>query len=239
MKEKNQKEKNQEGYVVRISENALISLFLSAMEAYAVKHLNIKSSSNTSLECIGSLFGHEVKMHSGETLYHIEFATVDTSAEQKRSEVTSSEMATRMKIDVFNSFWPHLTYMGEFHSHPSKSWHDPDRYLSEYDKNDFITDKSWLDIPLRVAIVVAIASMEKAGTKACTMIQSNCVETTFGNLKVWLTAYCVYWDKNKKSLNLTEDKDKQVILDCPSLTGLDWEHVDFGRIKKGQYASNE
>jgi len=51
-------------YVVRVSENALISLVLSSLEAYSVKKKDIKEKGRpkSRIEVYGSLFGHEVIM---------------------------------------------------------------------------------------------------------------------------------------------------------------------------------
>lgn len=100
--------KNEEGYIVRISENALISLILNGLEAYAVFHKNITKGKRKGLETYGSIFGYETIIADGRTLYSIEFANVDTSSHQKPNEVSYNEKSIELKCETLKSFWPHI-----------------------------------------------------------------------------------------------------------------------------------
>lgn len=233
--------KNHKGYVVRVSENALISLVLSSLEAYAVKKKDItgKGRPQTRIETFGSVFGYELIMRDMRTLYQIEIAHVDTSAAQRRSSVDYSEEAILMKVDAITSFWPHLDYLGDFHSHPYKNKKevtDIKGYFLSSDDRKSLNDDFWTKIKYRVGLVITIAAMEKAGTKACDWVASNCVEATLGNYRIWVASYCAYRDNNE--YRYTKDNDSHVTLDCPALTGLQWEHTDFGRFKKGKHSSS-
>lgn len=224
-------------FVIRLSERALVSLLLNCLEAYSISNLNIKGKGHPRkrLEIAGCLFGNEIAMKSGEVLYQIEMANVDTTARQERSSVHQNYQAALIKVNLVSSFWPHLEYLGDFHSHPygkyNEVYRDEGFSLSETDRKDILEDENfWKGLNYRVGIVITIGSMERASRKECISIADNCLEATLGNFKVWITAYCAYESGGK--LVLTEDKDPSVILDCPSLNGLRWEHVDFGRVKE-------
>ena len=233
--------KNYKRYVVRVSENALISLILSSLEAYSVKKKDIKEKGRpkSRIEVYGSLFGHEIVMKNKEILYQVEMAHTDTTAEQRRSSVAENKEAISLKADVITSFWPHLIYLGDFHSHPfryTKEVLDNKKYFMSEDDREWLNNNFWKQKGYRVGLVVTIAAMEKAGTKACGWIANNCVEATLGNCRMWLAAYCAY--SQKSEYRYTNDNDISVTLDCPALTGLRWEHADFGRFKNGKYTSS-
>lgn len=231
---------NYKRYVVRISENALMSLVLSSLEAYSVKKKDIKEKGRpkSRIEVYGSLFGHEIIMKNKTILYHVEMANTDTTAEQRRSSVDVNREAISLKADIVTSFWPHLIYLGDFHSHPFKNTKvvlDNKMYFMSENDREWLNDNFWKQKGYRVGLVITIAAMEKAGRKASACVASNCVEATLGNYRMWLAAYCAYSQKGE--YKYTNDNDVCVTLDCPALTGLRWEHADFGRFKNGQYKS--
>lgn len=228
-------------YVVRVSENALISLVLSSLEAYSVKKKDIKEKGRpkSRIEVYGSLFGHEVIMKNKEILYQVEMAHTDTTAEQRRSSVDENKEAISLKADVITSFWPHLIYLGDFHSHPfknTKEVRNNKMYFMSQDDREWLKDNFWKQKGYRVGLIMTLAAMEKAGRKANDWVATNCVEATLGNYRMWLSAYCAYSQKGE--YQYTNDNDATVTLDCPALTGLRWEHSDFGRFKNGKYNSS-
>lgn len=228
-------------YVIRVSENALISLVLSSLEAYSVKKKDIKEKGRpkSRIEVYGSLFGHEVIMKDKEILYQVEMAHTDTTAEQRRSSVDENKEAISLKADVITSFWPHLIYLGDFHSHPfknTKEVRNNKMYFMSQDDREWLKDNFWKQKGYRVGLIMTLAAMEKAGRKANDWVATNCVEATLGNYRMWLSAYCAYSQKGE--YRYTNDNDATVTLDCPALTGLRWEHSDFGRFKNGKYNSS-
>jgi len=242
--------KNNEGYVVRLSENALLSLVLNGLEAYAVFDMNKKSGPKRGLETYGSLIGYETKMKDERTLFQIELANVDTSAKRNKDSVKNNEDATRLKSDTLKSFWPHLEYLGDFHTHPYKCYTDVDDiegyYLSEDDRKDLAENSSsWDGYGYRAGLVVAIGELKIAGSKNRDWVGSECtcVQMTLGNLRLWITAYCAFLDDKKKKLVYTDDNDPLVFLDCPSITGFAGEYIEYGRFgkrgKDGFYCSGK
>jgi len=229
-------------YIVRISEGALISLVLSSLEAYSVDKKDIKEKGRpkSRIEVYGSLFGHTVLMKSKETLYQIEMAHTDTTAEQRRRSVEVNKEAISLKADIVTSFWPHLIYLGDFHSHPFKNtkevMENKTYFMSEEDRR-WLEDNFWRQKGYRVGLIMTIAAMEKAGRKASHWIAHNCVVATLGNYRMWLSAYCAYYQAGE--YRYTHDNDEAITLDCPPLTGLHWEHAGFGRFKNGKYKSSE
>jgi hypothetical protein len=178
-------------------------------------------------------------MKNKKIIYQVEMVHTDTTAEQRRSSVDENKEAIALKADVIMSFWPHLIYLGDFHSHPFKNarevLEDKKYFLSEDDR-EWLNNNFWKQKGYRVGIVMTIAAMEKAGRKTAGWVATNCVEATLGNYRMWLAAYCAY--SQKGAYRYTNDNDMSVTLDCPALTGLRWEHADFGRFKNGKYKSS-
>jgi hypothetical protein len=233
--------KNQNGYVVTISENALVSLVLSSLEAYAVEKMGVHSRHNKQLETYGSIYGQHVALNDGRTLYRVEMALYDTSAKQSKSSVQYSEDAISLKRAALGSFWPHLDYLGDFHSHPYedlqaakdvRGW-----YLSPGDRANLQDNwKSfWRNLRYRLGLVVTVAPMKRARDNGWgwTDDSYSCLEFTIGNFRMWVSASCVFEVAGKG--RYTTEKDALVELHAPSLTGLVGEHSPFGRYRDGTF----
>ncbi len=237
---------NKKGYVIRLSEQAVISLIMSAFEAYAVtnenKHKNCKHKNK--LETFGHLFGQEIKLKDGETLYNIEYIHTDSTAKQETDSVTPNDDALTLKMDLVSSYWPHLSYIGDFHTHPDETIQDTEEvknyHFSKEDRDCLVNNKeSYESIGYRVGLVVAVSSLKRSGSKENDWHGKgeNRIVITKGNLRIWIGAYVAKKESGKVSY--TNDDDSKVALDIPCLLGLWYEHAKFGRIKKGKYQSNE
>lgn len=108
---------NPDGYVVKVSEAALAQICLNGLEAYVIGGNGPKGRTNL-LETYGLLWGHEVSLPDGKTLYSIEFMSVDTSAATTRNSFLPNPSALHMKTDIISSFWPQYEFIGDFHTHP-------------------------------------------------------------------------------------------------------------------------
>lgn len=237
--------KNPKGYIVRLSESAIISICLSAMEAYSVTHKGRKKTIKSKLETYGTLWGSSIKLVNGKRLYNIEMACVDTSAEIESDSCSYNDMAITLKRDVISSYWPHLEFLGDFHSHPYSDLSEVSSikgyYFSEGDIDDLKDNqKFWKKHKYRVGLVITIASMGKASKKEPGWLNDknkNTVIFSFGNYRLWITAYIVF--KEDGTLKYSEDDADFVLLDCPALVGLRCEHTTFGRVTNGKVSKHE
>lgn len=224
---------NSNGYIIRISENAIINMCLSGLEAYCVLHKN-GTSKNNMLEIYGQLWGHEVTLPNGKTLYCVEMLSIDTSAIMKKDSVEPYDDALQIKRDVLTSFWPQFDYLGDFHTHPYKNYEsvmeDKLYKFSEQDINSIEKySADWTKYNYRVGIVLTIAGMQKKGSKQSEWIDSSTIQFTLGNYRLWLKGYVAYTDGDN-NLKLTKDND-EVVLDCPAIVGLVGEYTEFGRLE--------
>lgn len=235
-------EYNRNGYIIALSEESFISLTLSALEAYSVAHMNIKKNPNTRLETYGSIFGQEIQLKDGRTLFRVEMATPDTSSKQAQNSVQFNEEAISLKVNTVSSFWPHLEYLGDFHSHPYDTYQivrsQSGYYMSPGDVNSLQANWDfWASLNYRVGLVVTVSAMKRSGRNAARWIKNknrwNCVEFTMGNIRCWISAACAYDNGNGGAF--TADDDATVELHIPALTGMQWEHTPYGRYKNNSF----
>ena len=221
-------------YIINLSENCLISLVLSALEAYAIRH---QGKRKNGLETFGSLFGYETKIDDGPTIYTIELASVDTSSTKKRDSVDYQEKALILKKQILRSFWPHLSFLGDFHTHiyPNRSeMPTTGQFLSEGDRRDLQRNEEfWKELDSRLSLVLTVSTLGRSGSKAAGWEDwykwPHCIQFTMANTRIWIAGYCL--KKSEEKIFYTSDKDSEVILYCPSLTGFYGEWLEFGRIK--------
>lgn len=115
------KKYNVNGYIIRIGENALIQMCLNGLEAYSIAHKEGKRFQKH-LETLGLLWGHELELSNKKTLYCVELASVDTSAERYHDSCEPNDDALELKRNILTSFWPQYDFLGDFHTHPYKNY---------------------------------------------------------------------------------------------------------------------
>lgn len=219
------------GYVIRLSEHALITLILNGLEAYSVGH----ERKTPHLETCGALFGYQVPLKDNRILYQIEIANVDTSAKRNKRSVTPNINAMKLKADIMGAFWPNLEYLGDYHTHVYKSVSDV--YSVELEEGDrrgddkgfYISngDRHWLEANAalclsygyRIGLVVTIAGMKRTGGVGAKPAnsRSQAIEFNLGKKKVWLSAYYVY--EQNAIVKYSANNDRLITIECPSLLG--------------------
>ena len=220
-----------DGYVIRLSEHALITLILNGLEAYCVQHEN----KTPQLETCGALFGYQIPLRGNRILYQIEMANVDTSAKRNKRSVTPNTNAMRLKAEIMETYWPNLQYLGDYHTHVYKSLDDV--YSVELEEGDrrgddkgyYISngDRRWLEANAalclnygyRVGLVVTIAGMKRNGNIGAkpANTRSQAVEFNLGKRKVWISAYYAYEEGG--NIKYSSNNDRFITLECPSLLG--------------------
>lgn len=229
------RKRNEQGYVIRVAENALIQLVQNGLEAYSVKHH--RRGPRIRLETYGLLWGHETTLPDGRTFYAIEMVNVDTSAEMEPDACLPSDEALGLKRDLMTSFWPQFDFLGDFHTHPYDSIAEVNEIrgwcFSEVDQ-DHITDHApfWRRHGYRVGLVLTIARMGRASGRDHQWLDTSTIEFTLGNYRMWLKAYVVA--EAGGQLVVSADADPYVLLDCPALVGLNGEYTRFGRVPAGR-----
>jgi len=222
---------NKAGYIIRISEHALITLILNGLEAYCIKHDN----KTPRLETCGALFGYQVGLKGNRILYQVEIANVDTSAKRYKRAVTPNTSAMKLKAEIMGAYWPNLEYIGDYHTHVYKSVEDVYSVEKEEgdrrgdDKGFYLSngDRHWLEANAslclsygyRIGLVVTIAGMKRKGVIGSKPAnsRSQAVEFNLGRKKLWISAYYVYEERDK--VKYSSNNDRLITLECHSLLG--------------------
>jgi len=220
---------NSNGYIIRISENAVIQMCLNGLEAYSIAHKRGKRFQKH-LETLGQLWGHELELPNKKTLYCVELTSIDTSAERYQDSCEPNDEALQLKRNILTSFWPQYDFLGDFHTHPYQNYLDvPKEKLYLFSEADFESIENrtefWEPNNYRVGLVLTIAQMSKRSSKGFRRYDSSTLEFTLGNYRVWLKGYVAYIDG--KEIKLSEHYDDGVLLECPALTGLNMAYTEF------------
>ena len=230
-------ERNPNGYYVRLSEDAVVQLVLAGLEAYCIDHAH-DGRRRSGVETYGTLWGHHVQVgDSGPTVYCIELVGIDTSAERARDSVHASTAALTLKREVMSSLWPQYQFLGDVHTHPYghvSKVSETERGFSDVDIQD-ITGNSryWDDHGYRVGMVLSLAWLKhaKADPKV-EFLDDGSLRITLKNVRMWLKAYVAYSvGRTPPELAVT---DRQVVIDCPGLTGLSLHYGPMGKVATGR-----
>lgn len=226
---------NPDGYIIRVSETALMQMCLSGLEAYSVSHRGNKGH-KTGLETYGHLFGHETALPDDRTLYCIDFLDIDTSAERTRFTCTPNPESLTLKRDILTSFFPQYEFMGNFHTHPAIGTRSQilNCGFHRFSPTDFAfiqdSPEVWIHHNFRVGLVLTISIIVKRPKKHRRVIDANTIEFILGNYRFFLKGYVAALDEDEEDIILIDDVDS-VSLHCPSLLGVNRESTPFGKGK--------
>lgn len=102
--------------IIHVSQAALMQITLATIAAYVVPR-KIKGRTVRGHETYGLLFGHVVTSQS-VTAYSVEHVAIDPYAKSSRAWVVGSKQYQDTTADTVRQFWPWMSLIGDFHSHP-------------------------------------------------------------------------------------------------------------------------
>ena len=106
---------------VHVSDQALMHLLMAGMESYKVRQWNnVATTERGPVETGGVLLGYKTHKDSIDHIM-VEHASTDTYAERSYQSVTLNDRVTEAKRQVLEGRWPHLSLIGDFHTHPYKN----------------------------------------------------------------------------------------------------------------------
>ena len=211
-------------------------MVLNGIEAYSVKHYG---KGKYRLETCGALFGYEVKLNENKILYQIEMANVDTSAERSENSVLPNRVAMNKKANIMSKYWPHIKYIGDYHTHPYNNIAEVlsteiEKGASKGDNKGYylsVGDRDWLnensvsckECGYKVGLLITIAELKRKGKilNNITNSQMQTIEFNLDDLKIWISAYYTFEKDNK--LFYSKNNDKNITIECPSIIGFSGE----------------
>ena len=179
-------------YVVQISEHALMQMHLAALESYFVPPGEDRDFDY--VETIGLLWGHEIRRGKNSTLYSIRHVSIDLNAVRDENAASLSDGDLLIKKSAIHAFWPHLDFLGDFHTHPNDHYSDVvAREHWEFSRTDYNAVENqgpyWMSEGYRVGLVMTIARLDRRSGKAPCMVAPHVWEWTLADLRFWLAAY--------------------------------------------------
>lgn len=204
--------------VAHFSEQAIIQIISSALEAFVVPH-DAELNSWTGIETFLTLWGSETQ--TNEVLsFNVEFAIPSTSAVRDYGSVTPSAFAEEVKQDFITAYFPQFQMIGDLHTHPwvrnRNSGTTPEmiRRKKLYDLSEADIESCLVDPVIKrntgykLSAVLTITDMSKSNGAKDGYIESNVIEFSLNNYKCWLKCSAFYY---KSEENFNEDERKFVL----------------------------
>jgi hypothetical protein len=178
-------------YLVRISDEALESLALAAVEAFCLGDGQPLADEPT--EIFGFFWGHR-KFGTDVTTIFIAKASVSVSAHRGENYVIPHPQALVLKDNFVSRWSPHMSFLGEFHTHPFEdviSVQQARGYeFSEQDIDSFVSDAPlWArsgNNPLM--LVMTVCRLGRVRESWCTQPRDNVFSFSVGEFRFWLNA---------------------------------------------------
>lgn len=231
---------------IRVSDSALLQLLMAGMESYRVRRWGgHATSSRGPAETAGLLWGYTA-CRDGMDHVVVEHVSTDKFAEGTYWESDApNDDVTRVKEEIVADRWPHLSMLGDFHTHPYKGglgevtnagptsagkpggWHASPGDVCVYEKRD---RDSW---PGRIFLILTIARLEKYDPDK--HIEPERIDShilawqQLGRYRFWLSAYSLDECTNGAGKKLVvspkaKSDDPQrchVYIDVPTINGTD------------------
>ena len=201
-------------YKVRVSPELLETMTLAAIEAYC--YGNLHKQKNTAVETLGYVWGYR-KQQNGTTVFYLDRTSVSISAERQYHSVTPNQDAAKLKNEVMMRWSPHLTLLGDFHSHPYRNLKEVNSEsgynfspedLRELRSNDFICEQSG-DNP--VILVITVCRLGRVRDSVQDNFRNNTARYAVGDFQFWLNGAVGFLDANgKRSVTGNTSPDVQL-----------------------------
>ncbi len=148
---------------ITISEQALQGMVLAACEAYAFG----KNDKRKPVEMYAHLWGYRRRQGSETEHVHVDRIGVCVSAKAKKDRVKVSTDVITLQDDIVKRWSPHVSLLGDFHTHPYKSLKKLRRVRgSEFSGTDIRSFRRYDDLWDRaggppIALVMAITKLKR------------------------------------------------------------------------------
>ena len=146
-------------YIVEVSDSALMHLCLISLESYCIPR--------RPKETYGLLWGRAITEATDRVYYYVDQVSTDIEAERTGRWVSYNRRCLALKTSLVSECWPSLSFLGDFHTHPSESREDArgDWKLSDGDREDVeeTNRKFWHGQGLRVNLVMSIYPLQNVG----------------------------------------------------------------------------
>ena len=215
---------------IHVTDSALMHLLMAGMESYKVRLWDGRETTNRGpVEVAGLLWGYVPESSEGYDHLVVQHATTDIVGARAKNWSSFSLPSALAKQSVVSARWPHLSMIGDFHTHPYEKYTDAERtggweasegdrvwYEEHFAENVRNTN---LQRRFKVSLVLTIAKLQRVreDTRAAPEVlgHGNVLRWQLGDFRYWLTAY---------SLDRTSDDDDSPLVLSPREAG--WPKVE-------------
>ena len=207
------------------------------MESYHVRHWGKSVTSKKGpAETAGLLWGYVVTKDKADHVV-VEHVSTDIFAKGTANEVDLNLKVMDVKQKVVEQRWPHLSLVGDFHTHPYKNfgevvsnagWEFSKGDRAWYEKHE--EPDSW---PGCVALVLAIGELKRFREDSqleATTVNNNIIRWQIDRFRFWLSGYAIDEIRKPKPKRLVvsprADTDRSelprrpaVYIDAPTING--------------------
>ena len=194
--------------IIHVSDSALMHLMLAGIESFRIRIHGGEAKENYGpVETAGILWGHFLQKRETDHVF-VDQVTNDTYAEKHRSSVSLNPTATKVKQRIVDSRWPHMSFVGDFHTHPypkidnkksSKNywtlknvikdgWKFSDGDYDFYESRSGYQPSEWDG---RIALVLSVAEPQRVHDVDPKLIRPNTLMWQFEEFRLFLAAYSV------------------------------------------------
>ena len=210
---------------IHVGDASLMGLVVAGMESYHVRHWGTGVRKGIA-ETAGLLWGYVVPKEDGDHVV-VDYVSTDTFAKGTAGEVGLNDDVTKVKQRVIAGRWPHLTMVGDFHTHPYKTVADANECkgweFSKGDRNWYETDHSRDTWDGRIALVLTIAELRRRTEKEPEVVNDNVIHWQMDRYRFWLSGYAI--DAAGEKLIVSPSVSKGVLgrpavyVDAPTVNG--------------------
>ena len=166
---------------------------------------------------------------------HVSVAHVSTDTHGSRSPDSFglNDQSTKAKCELIEQRWPHLSMIGDFHTHPynaygevmdDRGWEFSDADYEWYESGH--TRETW---PGRVGLVLTLAELKRhrednAIDPAVKGRHGNILHWQLGRYRFWMSAYAIDSDNGELAVSPRPDRPRSrehVYIDVPTINGTD------------------
>lgn len=210
---------------IHVTDSSLMDLVVAGVESYHVRHWG-KGVREGAAETAGLLWGYIVSKADMDHVV-VDYVSTDTFAKGTADEVGLNPLVTAVKQRVIALRWPHLTMVGDFHTHPyknvgevtkNKGWEFSDGDRRWYEEPEEPHSPPW---PGRIALVLAIAECGRSSAKDPEVVSDNAIAWQLDKYRFWLSGYSIDRCGTKFLVSPTPEKGRRptVYIDAPTVNG--------------------
>ncbi|CAJ0882632.1 hypothetical protein AMST5_03355 [freshwater sediment metagenome] len=202
-------------YRIRLAPSLVESMTLATMEAYCFR--GPRADKKSGVETYGYVWGTK-KRTDGLTIFHLTKLSVSISAERSYMSVFPNPNTGVLKSQVLQRMAPHLTLLGDFHSHPWATQKSMKRDVGfNFSPGDF---ESFLEEDLfwetsdnnPVMLVQSVVRLRRKGRRRSGWQRQNVFYFDIDDHRFWINAAVGYLDA-KGNRQHTGNRTRAVIIE--------------------------